>query len=42
MGGAGQLSTPVYERFNDCEHFLVVHLVVEFCGLYGLGVESDR
>jgi hypothetical protein len=33
---------PVFEGLKDHEKFLVVSVIVEFCGIKGVGMESDR
>jgi hypothetical protein len=39
---AFQVLMPVLEGLEDCEEFLVMSVVVEFCGVKGVGMESDR
>jgi hypothetical protein len=38
---AFQVLTPVFEGLKNREKFLVVSVVVEFCGFKGVGMESD-
>jgi hypothetical protein len=38
---AFQVLMPVFEGLKNHEKFLVVSVVVEFCGIKGAGMESD-
>jgi hypothetical protein len=39
---AFQVLMPVFEGFKDCEEFLVMSVIVEFCRIKEAGMESNR